>query len=817
MIAWLLPLASFVLILFFGKRMGSHGRYAGHVATGAIVTSAVLSFVALFGSWLPNHQLPEQAHHDTDHNSHPEENSHSDEAADHARANNQLPVQQVALALAADEHQAPQVEKPYYYGDWYTWAQFGTLDKPDKLKLTIGYYIDALTVLMFCMVGLIASCVHIYAMGYMHDELHDFTDPEVTLSNGSKLKRPGRYYRFFQYLSLFCFSMFGVVIAGNLAMIFVFWELVGICSYFLIGFYIERKSASNAANKAFIVNRVGDFGMLIGLMALWCSLGTFAFGDKQDDHGAVVRTEAGQIAEPGLFSQLRSQQNDYQLRPTESVIAEQTRIAPKLGAESSEPANTAGQWLLLVAGVGIFCGCVGKSAQFPLHVWLPDAMEGPTPVSALVHSATMVAAGVYLVGRFFPVFTPEVLLVIAYTGCITLLLAATIAITATDIKRVLAYSTVSQLGYMMLSLGLGGWVAGLFHLITHACFKGLLFLCSGSVIHGVHTNDMTEMGGLRKKMPVTAYTMLVGCLAIIGAGLPVVGIGLSGYYSKDAIIELAWHYAILNPTHSILKWAPIIGALITAFYMFRLWYMTFAGQPRNQQRYDHAHESPRVMTGPLVLLAILAISVGWTLPWGNLSVNGLLEQARPDGTLEASHGALLADLQIPNEHHSHAQAIKVPAGWAAFSTAAAGLLLATIIYLWRLLNPAEIRQAFPFRQLHSLLWNKWWFDELYWAVFVAPAMFLARQIARFDLGVLDWILHSMAALCRSGARLVGGFFDATVVDGTVDTFASGTWSLGLWLRKIQTGSLRQYVVFIVVATVLMFVVITRVQVYVASG
>jgi len=323
----------------------------------------------------------------------------------------------------------------------------------------------------------------------------------------------------------------------------------------------------------------------------------------------------------------------------------------------------------------------------------------------------MVAAGVYLVGRFFPVFTPEALLVIAYTGCITLVIAATIAITATDIKRVLAYSTVSQLGYMMLSLGLGGWVAGMFHLITHAFFKGLLFMCSGSVIHGVHTNDMTEMGGLRKKMPITAYTMLVGCLAIIGAGIPLSKFGFSGYYSKDAIIEQAFSFGGQNPGHVILQWAPVGGAFITAFYMFRLWYMTFAGKPRNQQRYDHAHESPRVMTMPLVVLAVFAIGIGWTLPGTNLSVTNLLEQGRPLGTLATSHGTLLPDLVVPDEHLSHAWDIKKPAGIAAFSAAALGLLLATIIYLWRMLNADELKQSF--RPIHGFLWNKWWFDEIY--------------------------------------------------------------------------------------------------------
>jgi len=630
MIAWLLPLASFVLILFFGKHMGPAGKLAGYLATGAIATSCLLSMFAMFGVWLPNHPLAAVAH-DAGHDDSGQHHNQDARGDQDVRGNSSahtvgsgpaglVPAKFAALEsghVESGKAGAPLVGKgsewsdsegtgpdatahanngppQYYTGDWYALAVFG------KLKLTIGYYIDTLTVAMFCMVTLIASCVHLYSTGYMHDELHDFTDPEVTLSDGSLLRRQGRYYRFFQYLSLFSFSMLGVVISGNMAMVFVFWELVGICSYFLIGFYIERDSASNAANKAFIVNRIGDFGMLIGMMALWASFGTFAFGDKQDAKGTILRVaEAGPSqgtpVEPGIFSRIRTPENHYQLKPSVGLTTEAVRgqVGPKVLAQIAENDHVEGdravtdavaqlkdkqstsrsiQWLLLIAGVGIFSGCVGKSAQFPLHIWLPDAMEGPTPVSALVHSATMVAAGVYLVGRFYPVFTPETLLVIAYVGSITLFMAATIAMTATDIKRVLAYSTVSQLGYMILALGLGGWLAGIFHLMTHAFFKGLLFLCSGSVIHAVHTNEMTEMGGLRKKMPITAYTMLVGCLAIIGAGIPLSGIGFSGFYSKDAIIEQAWSYGQFNPKHVFLKIAPVAAAFITAFYMFRLWY-----------------------------------------------------------------------------------------------------------------------------------------------------------------------------------------------------------------------------------------------------
>jgi NADH-quinone oxidoreductase subunit L len=757
--------------------------------------------------WLPNHPLPDASHGAAEHGADEhdaETHDPGDESAGHPLASVTFVALQPADAdEAAGEGESAEehaVVPPAYYGDWYSLGEFG------DLKLTIGYYIDALTVTMVCLVSLIASCIHIYALGYMHDELHEpYVDHEVTLSSGEHLKRRGRFYRFFQYFSLFSFSMLGLVIAGNLAMVFVFWELVGICSYFLIGFYIERQSANNAANKAFIVNRIGDFGMLVGMMALWSSLGTFAFGD--------VTNAEGQVVERGTFSLLRTEENGYRLAPPDGMIEEERRsgtitadIADRTSAadsEGGESRNLAGQWLLLIAGVGIFCGCVGKSAQFPLHVWLPDAMEGPTPVSALVHSATMVAAGVYLVGRFYPAFSPEALLVIAIVGCITLFLAATIAITATDIKRVLAYSTISQLGYMMLSLGLGGWLAGLFHLITHAFFKSLLFLCSGSVIHAVHTNDMTEMGGLRKKMPITAYTMLVGCLAIIGAGIPLSTIGLSGYYSKDAIVEQGLSYARVNGGgYWALFFLPVLGAAITAFYMFRLWYLTFAGSPRNHHRYEHAHESPDVMTYPLIVLAVFAIGVGWTLPLSNLSVANLLEQARPAGTLADAQGVLVSTLAIPNEHASHAPAIKTPAGLAAFGAAMTGLLVATILYLWRWLDPAEIRQTF--QPIYKLLWNKWWFDELYWAVFAAPALFLARQVAYFDRGVIDAVLHASATVCRAGSRVVDVLLDRTVVDGSANTFANWTWDFGLLLRKLQTGSLRQYVLFTVAATCLIF-------------
>ncbi|MCO6459400.1 MAG: hypothetical protein J5I93_29160 [Pirellulaceae bacterium] len=527
----------------------------------------------------------------------------------------------------------------------------------------------------------------------------------------------------------------------------------------------------------------------------------------------------------------------------------------------------AGYWLLIVAGVGIFCGCVGKSAQFPLHVWLPDAMEGPTPVSALVHSATMVAAGVYLVGRFFPTFTPEVLLVIATAGCITLFIAATIAITATDIKRVLAYSTISQLGYMMLALGLGGWLAGLMHLVTHAFFKSLLFLCSGSVIHAVHTNEMPKMGGLLRKMPITAITMLVGCLAIAGISVPFV-VGFSGYYSKDAILEQAFAFMQQNPGSffgPLLFVTAAGGAAMTAFYMFRLWFMTFVGKPRDHHRYDHAHESPKVMYVPLIILAVLATGVAWPGPteavyvavaagllaaglygygklaggegdsqghfrtvaytllgsaagllvlaglWSVVGINlhDLLEQARPAGTTIDTRG-VLSRLVWPDEHFAHQPpqfwTIVFPVTMLATATAVGGILLAAVIYAWGYLSPADIRRQFE--PVYRLLWNKWWFDELYGWLFVRPVTWISQCAAGFDRKWIDGFIDSTAWGVAKFARIWERIADQNVVDGLVNGLADWTFRIGVSLRILQTGRLRQYVMFIVIAALAIFVLIS---------
>jgi NADH-quinone oxidoreductase subunit L len=367
---------------------------------------------------------------------------------------------------------------------------------------------------------------------------------------------------------------------------------------------------------------------------------------------------------------------------------------------------------------------------------------------------------------------------------------------------------------MMLALGLGGWLAGLFHLITHAFFKSLLFLCSGSVIHAVHTNDMRQMGGLRHKMPITAYTMLVGCLAIAGVGIPTMfgfpGFGLSGFHSKDAIVEQALNFAQNNQGYAwLLVILPLAGALMTSFYMFRLWYMTFAGTPRDHHRYDHAHESPWVMAGPLVLLAVFAVGVGWPVanwPVGlNVDVPSLLEQARPVGQLGNKTGMLLPQLVVPDEHASHADAIRIPAGWSAILVALAGIAGASVVYLWELISAATLRRYLVV--LYHLTWNKWWFDELYDFVFVRPTHVVSRFIASWlDRGLIDSILHGFAWIYRGFSLVVAEVGDRWFIDNSVNTFAEKTWDAGLALRAVQTGKLRQYVMFIVVCTIVLFVV-----------
>ncbi len=743
--------------------------------------------------------------------------------------------------------------------DWVTMGD----GKEQGTALRIGYKIDALNGIMFVMVTFIATLIHIFSIGYMSDEKQTMVEDHQVHGEDGHFKRRGRFGRFFLFLSLFCFSMLNLILADNLFQVFVSWELVGICSYLLIGFYYERQSASNAANKAFITNRIGDAGFIIGLLILWTYCGTLNFEDlfnrirspgyKPPAHAGQTTFETMPIAGQFLRGELVEQQGKREaytafkmdaagdqvlLFPQrfphvhagdfDPTIADASKLIkthdtplkivsnPKSRQLSSMP-----YWLLVLAGLGIFLGCVGKSAQFPLHVWLPDAMEGPTPVSALIHAATMVAAGVYLVGRCYPLFTPEALLVIAYTGAVTLFVAATIAVVMTDIKKVLAYSTVSQLGYMMLALGIGGWVAGLFHLVTHAFFKALLFLGSGSVIYGCHhEQEMTKMGGLYAKMKITALTMLMGVFAI--AGIP----AFSGWYSKDAIVAQAMGFAVINPQHTLLFLLPLLTAGLTTFYMFRMWLMTFTGKPRDKHVYEHAHESPRSMTTPLILLAIFSVGIGWGWPFFSSSFpfvdaeSSWLEQtihhAQPL-SVQADFGVTIADVDAgmayPGEHAKSAtisERLKAEqlhglAGNLALAMVLLGLAFALALYYYRVLDPAEAAAQLP--KGHRFLQRKWYFDELYSVALVRPALAIGQWIKTIDMRGIDWLIDGLARWTVGLARF-DGRFDNSVIDGLVNLIARVTDGIAGWLRSWQTGYLRSYVLFLVVGAVGLFVLLS---------
>ncbi len=658
-----------------------------------------------------------------------------------------------------------------------------------KITFSMGFYLDSVTVIMLIVVTLVSSLVHIFSIGYMHG------DP--------------RYPRFFAYLSLFSFSMLFLVVSDNLLGIYIGWELVGLCSYLLIGFWFEKDSAANACKKAFLTTRVGDVGMFIGMMMLFAEFRTLSLYGDGGIFEAVRTLESGQIL-----------------------------------------------WLS-IAGILIFCGAVGKSAQVPLHTWLPDAMEGPTPVSALIHAATMVAAGVYLTARMFPILTPGSSLVIAYVGGITALVAATIAIVRFDIKRVLAYSTVSQLGYMMLAIGAGSYVAGLFHLTTHAFFKALLFLGSGSVIHAFHAmhahaddaehehddhslvhehgseippdQDMRNMGGLRRKMPLTFITMLIATLSI--SGVPFI---FSGFWSKDKILggvlgrAMEWN----SVHHYLLFGMALIAAGITAFYMFRLIFMTFFGEPRNQEMHDMAHESPWVMVVPLLVLAFLSFPVVNTL-WFNkdyvkpppqphiqapqhayvspntktgdanfgIAFFGVSEAVAAEGE-EGGQDTEHAD----DAHHAAHELAHNIAMVLSIIVAGLGILLSWLFYHRRRFSAESV--ATKFSPVYNLFWNKYYFDEFYDGVLVALTVWKSRLFAKFDLSIIDGIVNGVGTITRQIFAAFIGFFDNRVVDGIVNRVAEVTWAAGGRIRRIQTGAIQTYL-FVVLGGIVLIILIFR--------
>jgi len=532
----------------------------------------------------------------------------------------------------------------------------------------------------------------------------------------------GGYYRFFSYLNLFMFFMLTLVMAANLIVMFVGWEGVGLCSYLLIGFWFLKKSAADAGKKAFITTRIGDFGFTVGVLL---TFETF----QSIDFGAIFKTLA---------------------------------------------TNPISELTLTTICILLFAGAIGKSAQLPLYVWLPDAMEGPTPVSALIHAATMVTAGVYMVARMNPLFSraPIAMLVVAIVGAVTAFYSATIGMAQTDIKKVLAYSTVSQLGYMFLACGVGSYAAGIFHLMTHAFFKGLLFLAAGSVIHAMGgEQNMVKMGGLRKKIPVTYWTMLIATLAI--AGIP----GFAGFFSKDEILEAAG----AGPHANFVLWLlGITGAAITSFYMFRLIFLTFFGAPRYDEQHVHVHESPRNMTVPLMILAFFSIFGGWfAAPKLIGGIDYFEKFLRP---VFSSQGASNTDEPVASPAISLLHAV---AGWPVI-VAVLGLLLAWWLYIKNPKAPERLAQSL--RGLYLLVFNKYYVDEIYAALIVRPLIWISKNVLwhGVDEGLIDGIVNGSAHVARaSGGRL----------------------------RELQSGNTRSYASWVLVGvlgfTVLLLVLFTR--------
>ncbi|MGA3126679.1 MAG: NADH-quinone oxidoreductase subunit L [Candidatus Korobacteraceae bacterium] len=582
-----------------------------------------------------------------------------------------------------------------YYG---TWIQAG------NFSVNFGIYLDHLSLVMMLVVTGVGFLIHVYSVAYMEHE--------------------GGYYRFFSYLNFFMFFMLTLVLANNYLLMFVGWEGVGLASYLLIGFFFLKDSAANAGKKAFITNRVGDFGFLIALFLLIQHFGTLHFGT--------------------LFSQ------DF--------------ILSHLPAESSAGVLTAIGLLMLV-------GACGKSAQFPLYVWLPDAMEGPTPVSALIHAATMVTAGVYMVCRSNPIFSraPIALLAVAIIGTLTSFFAATIGITQTDIKRVLAYSTVSQLGYMFMAAGVAAYSASIFHLMTHAFFKALLFLGAGSVIHGIGgEQDMRKMGGLRKYMPWTFATMLIATLAI--SGIP----PFAGFFSKD---EILWQ-AFSSPHGSKIFWlVGVITAFMTSFYMFRLLFMTFTGEYRGQApaaahsaHDDHGHhaphESPWLMLAPLVLLGVLSVIGGW-VGIGN-RFEHFLDPVIQKVSVEQSSALTAEAASTPpaeGEAAGESKGLETTLMAVSVLIALAGLGLAWFLYVRRPELPAVI--AASLGGLYRLVLNKYWIDELYTAVIIGPLVAFSRLV-----------------LWQS--------VDQKAIDGTVNECAVAARDVSQIVRQQQSGLIRSY-------------------------
>jgi NADH-quinone oxidoreductase subunit L len=575
----------------------------------------------------------------------------------------------------------------------------------DRFVADWGFLLDPLSGVMVLIVTGVGLLIHFYSIGYMGHE--------------------GGYYRFFGYMNLFMFSMLTLVLANNILLMFVGWEGVGLCSYLLIGFYFKKKSAADAGKKAFIVNRIGDAGFLLGIFLISATLGTLRFADF---HAALV---AGQYA--------------------------------------------TGASVMTAIALLLFVGATGKSAQIPLYVWLPDAMEGPTPVSALIHAATMVTAGVYMVARnnAFYQLSPEAMAVVAVIGALTAIFAATMGLVQTDIKKVLAYSTISQLGYMFLACGVGAFAAGIFHVMTHAFFKALLFLGAGSVIHAMSgEQDMQKMGALSGKIPTTYRTMLIATLAI--AGIP----PLAGFFSKDEILGKTFE------ANHVLWAVGWVTAGLTAFYMFRLLFLTFYGTSRVPHDVEHhIHESPATMTVPLMILAALSVVGGW------VGIGGRFEHfldpvivpmaERPEAASSAgTEYALMA---------------------ASVLIALVGIWVAWTFYLKRTDIPDRLAKSWNW--LYQLVYHKYYVDEIYDAMFVNRAKDLGLALGSFDANVIDGLGVNGAGWLTRFISTLSMWWDTWIVDGSVRLGARIVWLVSYPVRMMQTGLMQSYMLVIVLGLI----------------
>ena len=573
-----------------------------------------------------------------------------------------------------------------------------------------GMLLDPLSAVMLGVVTGVGFLIHVYSTGYMAHE--------------------GGYYRFFGYLNLFMFSMLVLVLANNLLLLFVGWEGVGLCSYLLIGFYFLRKSASDAGKKAFVVNRIGDAGFILGLFLLLNAIGTLRF------------TEVGPAIEAGGFA--------------------------------------VGSGIMTAIALLLFVGATGKSAQIPLYVWLPDAMEGPTPVSALIHAATMVTAGVYMITRMNVVFqlAPIALGAVATIGAVTAIYAASMGLVQNDIKRVLAYSTVSQLGYMFLALGVGAFTAGIFHLMTHAFFKALLFLGSGSVIHALSgEQDMRNMGGLWGKIPITARTFLVATITI--SGIP----PLAGFVSKDAILAASFN------ARPLLWGIGFVTAGMTAFYMFRLVFLTFFGESRVPHEVaHHIHESPRSMTWPLIILALLSVVGGW-IGWPE-SLGGSDHFAKFLDPVIARHAEVVAAVPEATQRMTELELMGM-----SVLVALVGIGLAWFFYLRRPAIPGALAEKSG--GLYRLIYNKYYIDQVYDAMFVNRAKDLGTTLGAFDVGVIDGLGVNGAGWVTRASSSISMFWDKWIIDGLLNLGARVVWIFSYPVRMIQSGRVSNYALLIV--------------------